>query len=1287
MFLPPRSVALGIILALSHPVSFAQDAAIQTLIDQGQYWQAKGDAERAAQAWNKLLLIDPADGRALYALAMIDLEAKRLDGAREYLAKIRASDPNSQFIAILEQDIRLKSGNNLKLLEEARALQSSGDSAKSVARYKQALGGKPPTGEMAVEYYKTACDSVIACEDSVRALEQLPKDAPNKSEIELAIAWNLTRIPDRKKRIDGIERLSRIALAPNAQSFVTDYWRKGLMWLEPVSPADGPLFATYLKANPSDTEIRRLYENGLKQYQVSPSRINVNTPLNSGFKALDRGDRAFAESEFSKRLDTAPNDADAIGGLGVIRMQQNNLVEAQKLLTQAVSMQGGQAWTSALNSVRYLTLVEQANTAQRAGEMARARTLLQQATRLDPKQNSAQISLASIHLELNEYDAAEKIYRGLLIKNKNDGPALRGLIEVLAKSNKLDQARQLLQTVNPAQVGGIDQMNQLKAAYSSALARDAMKRGDWLSAVAALEVSMSNDQDNPWIRLELAQIYMKQGRPAQARELFDSLMARQLATGQSNTPSALYAGALLAGERRDWAGALQLVERIPAKDRNTDMIALQKRAQIFVQISLAVSLAQQDRRSQALAVMSQTQSAIGNNAEFLGAVASAYAEIGDPATGLNLVRQAMSRGPQPSTEVMLQYGALLLRTNQDIECARVLKEINARKLTASDRKGFEDLLFTYSVRQAELLRERGDLTEASSRLLPLLAQRPDDTQANLLQARLLAASGKSENAVAIFKQLVQKNPDSVDVQLGAAQVGLQVNDSSYAELSIQNALALAPDDAQVSASAARLYSAEGKLSRAEELFERAVIIQANTVKSLQSLDSLQPVGLTQTGSALSAIPVPASSVLKTLVTNPSFAPGASDLVMASPNTIIGELDQIKQLRSPELLVGLQVRNRDGSSGTSKLTDVETPVEMRLPFGDGKFSLQATAVSLNAGAIDSDFYSRSTFGGGPSVALDQLAGLLPASDPLKANGVGLALGYKMRGLSVDAGVTPIGFQYSNFTGGIKIDGTLDHANTFSYGLNVSSRPVTDSVLSFAGTRDSVTGLTSGGVMATGVKAQVGKDLGGYGVTGSAGFYSLNGHNVASNTRTDANLGLYFNLVRKQDETVTLGVNAGAAFYDKNLSGFTYGQGGYFSPQQYYALTLPLNWTQRQGAFTYKMSGAIGVQTYKQNASDYFPNNSDLQTAANAAMASAVTNKLIGSNQAVFPEQTNTGMAYNMAAAGEYRVNPYVALGGTVQLDNASNYRQWGAGMYMRFSFYPQQGPSMMPVSPYISPYGQ
>ena len=78
-----------------------------------------------------------------------------------------------------------------------------------------------------------------------------------------------------------------------------------------------------------------------------------------------------------------------------------------------------------------------------------------------------------------------------------------------------------------------------------------------------------------------------------------------------------------------------------------------------------------------------------------------------------------------------------------------------------------------------------------------------------------------------------------------------------------------------------------------------------------------------------------------------------------------------------------------------------------------------------------------------------------------------------------------------------------------------------------------------------------------------------------------------MLKDADQTLTVGVNTTLMRYDRNLSYFTYGQGGYFSPQQYVILNLPVEWTGRNGQFTYDLKGSIGAQHYRQDPSNYFP----------------------------------------------------------------------------------------------------
>ncbi|WP_163004514.1 cellulose synthase subunit BcsC-related outer membrane protein, partial [Pseudomonas viridiflava] len=92
-------------------------------------------------------------------------------------------------------------------------------------------------------------------------------------------------------------------------------------------------------------------------------------------------------------------------------------------------------------------------------------------------------------------------------------------------------------------------------------------------------------------------------------------------------------------------------------------------------------------------------------------------------------------------------------------------------------------------------------------------------------------------------------------------------------------------------------------------------------------------------------------------------------------------------------------------------------------------------------------------------------------------------------------------------------------------------------------------------------------------------------------------------------------------------FTYGHGGYFSPQSFFAIGIPVMWSQRSERFSYQVKGSVGVQHFKQDGAAYFPDDSAMQAAS-------------GQN---YDGQSKTGIGYSLSAAGEYRIGGNMFLG--------------------------------------------
>lgn len=379
-----------------------------------------------------------------------------------------------------------------------------------------------------------------------------------------------------------------------------------------------------------------------------------------------------------------------------------------------------------------------------------------------------------------------------------------------------------------------------------------------------------------------------------------------------------------------------------------------------------------------------------------------------------------------------------------------------------------------------------------------------------------------------------------------------------------------------------------------------------------------------------------------------------------------EIADIQMQRgAPDFTAGMVVRSRKGEKGTSSLTDTEFPMQLRMDLGDGKLSAHVTPVSLRTGGIDTSFNSISRFGGGPVVATAQPGA---SAGGQNQSGVGVGVGYEQGNLAVDIGTTPMGFRYTDINGGVRYRMPVNEE--FSFTMNLSRRALTDSVLSFAGARDARTGQEWGGVSANGGRLDANFERGDFGAYGYLGAARLLGHDVATNTRIEYGTGVFYRVIKQPDSTLTAGVALTGLRFDQNLGYYTYGQGGYFSPQQFVSLGVPIDWQQRSGRLSYQLKGSLGVQHVRQDASNYFPTDATQQNAANA----------------VYAAQSKTGVGYSLAAALEYQLEPQWFLGGRLGIDNSRDYRQYAGSVYVRYAFRPHEGPQVMPVNPVRSPYG-
>ncbi|MGJ7520040.1 cellulose synthase subunit BcsC-related outer membrane protein [Variovorax sp. LT1P1] len=1375
---------LGVVGALcaSGPL-WAQNDASAALIEQGNYWQGMGRADLAEESWRKLLRVDPNSADALYGMSQVELARSKPDAAREWIGRLRTAHPTDARLARFQQGAQQAGGPQTDL-QRARAAAQAGRATEAIQLYRAIFDNRPPPEPLAVEYYQLLGGTPQGWDDGRRGLEQLVKDKPDNLNYKLALAQLQTyREPSRR---DGIRTLADLAKRPGVGTAARASWRQALIWLDARAP-DAPLYEAYLDGQSDPAVTARLESLTKPETSATPSTpvSPAAQPLGEGYRALDRGDTTTAEARFQQALRVQPGDSEALGGMGLIRLRQERFAQAQDYLEQA-SRTGARKWASALQSATYWNLVGQANTARDRNDLPAAQALLERAVRLDAREPVGQIALADLRAAQGELPAAEQGYKRVLDAKPNDAQALRGLINVYTRQGRAEEALALSQKLTPEQAAQIGGLQNVRVEQVRAVARQQNERGDTAGAQRTLEDAMLANPDSPWLRLDLANIYRRQGLMPQARGVMDGLLM-----SQPDMPDALYASALLASDAGDPVAGLQYLEKVPAAARTRDMTQLQRKLWAQGQTQQAIALAKQGQPAVARNVLQQTEATLGRDmpSEMWGDLATAYAEIGDAPRALAMSRQLLSRGPNPSIGDRLLYASILMKTKQDVELTAVLRQLQATQMTAAQRSDFDNLRTAWSLRQADALREMGNLEAAYNALAPVLAERANDPAVMAALARLYSAARDERQALALYQRILQRSPMDLDTLLAAAASASALKEHGDAEAYVLAALKQAPDQSRTLAAAGRVYRNAGDNGRAEQ-YLRAAVAAENRLASGQARTpvpgaapapaanpfagmtggapsaamvlggaAMQPVSMpvsqpmsfpAQAAYPVAMQPAPATygnvnapagtagqpwadtsarapaqvagstgARRNTASTNrspPAAAPPAfaatpfSAQPSAAPGTLAGgyplpvpgsnsepfpasaasgmsgdgpwsgglrnasqavsplqsELQALEVDRSPTITAGTVYRNRAGEGGLSRLTDLQVPVQARMPVGEGKMVVSATPTVLDAGKLSGDYATRSRFGEGPLGGLADSALNTTAPGSQNASGVGLAVGYEGKNLNASVGTTPLGFQETNVIGSVSYGGAV--TDTLSLKGELSRRPITDSLLSFAGTKDPLTGQKWGGVVANGARLDVTRDDGTYGLYGYGSYGVLTGLNVADNNRAEVGGGMYMHILRGTGSNLTAGMNIGLMHYDKNLSYFTFGHGGYFSPQRYVSVAFPVDWSGRANRLSWRVNASLGVQSFTQDDSPYFPTDAVRQNASYtmAGLASGLNLTGPGYN-GLYAGSTETGLAYNFAGAVEYQLAPSLYLGGALGLNNAQNYRQLTGSIYLRYLF--------------------
>ncbi|EUM90705.1 cellulose synthase complex outer membrane protein BcsC [Enterobacter sp. MGH 5] len=641
----------------------------------------------------------------------------------------------------------------------------------------------------------------------------------------------------------------------------------------------------------------------------------------------------------------------------------------------------------------------------------------------------------------------------------------------------------------------------------------------------------------------------------------------------------------------------------------------------------------------------------------------------------NLMRQLASQKPGDPDQVYAS-GLYLSGNDRDRAALAHLNTLPRDKWNGNIQALADRLQSNQVLETANRLRDSGKEQEAEA----LLRQQPPSTRIDLTLADWAEQRGDHEAAKTAYNTVLQREPQNEDAILGLTEVNLaQGNrDAARAELAkLPAAQNGEPLSLNMQRRIAMAQAGLGDPAAAEKTFNAIVPQAKSQPPSMESALVMRDAARfqAQNGQPQQALETWKDAMVSSGITttrptdNDSFTrltrnDEKDDWLKRGVRSDAGDL-----YRQQDLNVTLQ-HDYWGSSGTGGYSDLKahtTMLQVDAPLSDGRMFFRSDLVNMNAGSFDTDNGTYDPTWG--TCAETPCHG----STNQSANGANVAVGWQNQTWAWDIGTTPMGFDVVDVVGSLSYSNDL---GPIGYTLNAHRRPISSSVLAFAGQKDPNTDTTWGGVRATGGGVSMSYDKGeANGIWSSLSADSLTGKNVEDNWRVRWMTGYYYKLINQNNERLTVGVSNMLWHYDKDLSGYSLGQGGYYSPQEYVSFALPVNWRKRTENWSWELGGSVSWSHSKTKDVMRYP----LQGLIPDNEPGRYTDKgVMGTGS------SSSGTGYTARAIVERRVtsNWFVGLG--VDIQEAKDYTPSHALLYVRYSAAGWQGDMDLPPEPLV-PY--
>jgi predicted Zn-dependent protease len=792
------------------------------------------------------------------------------------------------------------------------------------------------------------------------------------------------------------------------------------------------------------------------------------------------------------------------------------------------------------------------------------------------------------------------------------------------KAKNLDQAERFYQ-----QAQRVDSTNSYAPL---GLGDVAMARNDSAAAERYYQQALRLDRTNSNAIRGLANIYRAES-PEKATAFINGLNARQRRSiddiERSLTNDRLSQQAETLENQGRWAQAVEVQRR---------RLALNPES-VWITYRLAKDLASAGQRSEADNLM----------------MGLAQKQSGDP-------------------DQVYAYSLYLSGNGQDLAALSHLNALPKSQWNANIQELSDRLQSDQILQKANLLRDNGHEDQA----IALVKQQPPSTRFGLTLADWAQQRGDTTTAIGEYNAVLAKEASNDDARLGLAEVYAADGNQAAAREQLTQLKAPAAGETRSLNTQRRIAlvdSSVGDTAQAQHIFS-AIVPQAKAQPaSMESALVLRDNSrfLVENGNPQQALDGYKDAMVAAGITptrpqdNDSFTrltrnDEKDDWLKRGVRSDAADL-----YRQQDVNVTLE-HNYWGSSGTGGYSDLKahtTMLQVDAPLADGRMFFRSDYVNMNAGNFSTD----SDGGYSPKWGTCSEQTCFGGDKSQSGSGASVAVGWRNATWDVDIGTTPMGFNVVDVVGGLSYSNSI---GSLGYTVEGHRRPISSSLLAFGGQKDTNTGTTWGGVRADGGGVSLSYDKGeANGVWASLSADSLTGQNVEDNWRARWMAGYYYKLINENNRRVTVGLNNMLWHYDKDLSGYTLGQGGYYSPQQYLSFAVPVNWRQRTENWSWELGGSVSWSHSKTNSQARYPEQNLLPSN-------------FPNGNIIDDGSSSSGVGYTAHALIERRLTSNWFIGAAVDIQQAKDYTPSHALLYVRYSAAGWQGDMDLPPQPLV-PY--